>query len=432
MDGTRCAVGIQYDNENGGGLAQSVYTIDIETGQKYHYTNESQDGNAYYVATALVPDTMTVYASNWINNNLNAYNIITEQETFIGTLSRNLNGLDYNPFDGLFYGHTYVINTPFYTLNLTSLEITQIGNSDYDLCRTVQVSKNGNYLYYTGNPRRLIRAPINNVSPATEEIIIPSSVISPLGLPDSSDWYNDDPNDERLIICFFRSPPPCYVFNLSESNPQPELLFTASDGRTIAGFEVLPGEYDNCDIITTPLPEPSGCPCYNNLDLSLKYCVSSCCDVGTLIQTTIDGVAVQYGLRGDDKSCFVSNDGVISTDVSLSDAIYYTCEAELLPVINNNITCTVSEANGHSIFATIKSFLKYATATGSDISLALVISYVVFIFVVLIAVIVPIYMGAREIIALYSNRTSKHDSQYSQVLNADTHSDVSTQSDANI
>jgi len=100
------------------------------------------------------------------------------------------------------------------------------------------------------------------------------------------------------------------------------------------------------------------CPCYGDLDPSLTYCLSGCCGVGVLAKTKCGNDFISYGVREDDKSCFVQTNDNITTEVTgLTSEQYYECEAILIEAAKGD-NCTISDTIDYSIFGAFKLFVK--------------------------------------------------------------------------
>lgn len=250
---TQCALAVSWTPGS-----HTVFTIDLNTSTIYHYGNESvvEGTESSFAATAINRDTNTLYAINFEHGNFYSYNIITETETEIGILSTDLklNALDFK--DGILYAHKFK-TTEFLTINPLTLQTKLIGYSSSRYIRTLKLSKNNEYIYYATN-KKLFQVPMNNITSENEIVLIDDYItqltVNNSGLIDAMDWLNDDISDNRLVICYskhtnsYNKNAECYIYNLNDLNSEPVFLVEI-ELRYIQGFEMLYGEYDNCDIL---------------------------------------------------------------------------------------------------------------------------------------------------------------------------------------
>ena len=166
-------------------------------------------------------------------------------------------------------------------------------------------------------------------------------------------------------------------------------------------FQRLAGEIE---AILCSLPVPGTCPCYGELDSSLKYCLSGCCDVGVLAKTKDNtGALIDYGVDEIKRSCFIKINDVITTEIeNLDDASYYDCEAILIEASNNN--CTISDTIDDSIFSAIIALFNSIHDPNSDISVLHLVSYAVFILMILAWIIVLTYLLVSKIASKFTNK----------------------------
>jgi len=152
--------------------------------------------------------------------------------------------------------------------------------------------------------------------------------------------------------------------------------------RDVDGFKCCPLVYNKC-------------PCTKEIDTSLEYCISGCCEVGILAKAkTSDDKTIAYILDETDKTCSIKKDGVITKGpIALTDELYYDCESELIDIAKG-YNCTVSDlGSAHAIIEAIQSY--FTSETGLDIKL--VALYGVFIFWIFVGLACVLYTCINQI-----------------------------------
>ena len=139
-----------------------------------------------------------------------------------------------------------------------------------------------------------------------------------------------------------------------------------------------------------------GCPCFKDLDVSLKYCMSSCCDIGTLVKGKKGSNIVEYSLKNQDKSCSETINGEITKHYSLTTKQYYSCDIEL-NVLSNHVNCTISDTANDNIFKALQILFTDAFTTESQLSKALIISYIAFLLVITFGLVYSMYTCIKKI-----------------------------------
>ena len=163
-------------------------------------------------------------------------------------------------------------------------------------------------------------------------------------------------------------------------------------------------------VTPTQSPSFSGCPCFRDLDISLEYCLSGCCNVGLLAKTVTDAGTIEYGLGEANHECFTKIDGIEQPGYqSLTEAQYCACIDELTEIAGG-VNCTISETiYDSSFYARITSLL--TILDDQDISIFHVVIYFIFLSMMLCTAIYGIYACIHKI----SNYTFKNGNVYKQL-----------------
>ena len=339
--------------------------------------------------------------------------------------------LDFNENDG----KLYAINNPFegggtWEIDPSDASSTEIGFNDASLVTAFLINKDGqNYFMADAGLGVLSQNNLGNPSIGSTITLPWSPPPGQVTAPETLDYLNNDPNDNNLVMCWgFNdgfSPLDCYIYNLDTQQYTPFIMNTNLE---IRGFEILPNTM--CESLTaepslvptkapTQTPSFSGCPCFRDLDTTLDYCVSGCCGIGSLVKTIIDGTIYEYGIRDDDKACFTRINGIESIEYTpLTDDQYYACDEELV-LISNDVNCTISDTNYipsyQSIYGALKIFV--TNLNDSDISITLIVLYIIFILMMLAVLIFFMYQCLYKINETILYFLNKNIIEYKQINN---------------
>mmetsp|Transcript_81285 Transcript_81285/g.99623 ORF Transcript_81285/g.99623 Transcript_81285/m.99623 type:complete len:448 (+) Transcript_81285:63-1406(+) len=391
---SRCAVGATYSDPD----VDRIFTVDVDNGGGI--VSEIAGFTERFTSIALDRKTSTVYAIEFEGSGqVFKIDLKTHEQILIGNIpARRYNGLYYNCHDDMLYtvdwrGPLFGGNYNIYQVNPITLQVKVHGQIKGTNRQALMISKDGTKFYLVDTwIQQIYEAPFNN--PTIYNTVLLSPKIPPNVNIFSIDWLNTDANDNTAIICqntaFTGSESECFSWDIYTG-----ARTTLFQTERIWGLEMIYNfDCNNLPSIGTVMENQCGytgvpndpsdeCPCFDNIDNSLDYCLSGCCDLGTLIKAKNTNPSLQYGVGFDDKSCFIKENGVItSQQIGLTDTQYYACETELITA-SQGFNCTVSEISGKSIFDMV---LQIAT----EESLLLIMLYVIFIALWFCAIIVLI------------------------------------------
>ena len=408
----------------------SIVILSLESGEIIREINTSYVGESI----AVDKNTNTIYSINFNTGELWKYDICLETKTFIKDTNICPYGMDFNENDGYIYASDHNSGgKAIYKIDPSNGDISFIGETASGFITALLVSKDGTQII-TAN--WIAQALYYNILPnpetsTTTAINIPFPISQQYGA-DSLDWLNDDINDDRLVMCWGLSLPlECFIYDPDTQQYTPILT---NVNMYIRGLDVLNNIEctDNSALIVDNNPPQSGgegstgvtndddniCKCFSNLDNNIKYCASSCCDIGILVETKINGDIYQYGagIINDEYKCFTKVNGEYIREHVLLARQYYECNTELT-IIADNVTCSISDAFDTSIYDAIKAYYN-RIIRDNDLSISLIVLYIVFLLMFIMGIICLITMIVNGI----STIILKNDHKYCE-LNNDTNTD---------
>ena len=182
-------------------------------------------------------------------------------------------------------------------------------------------------------------------------------------------------------------------------------------------------------ILIGPTGSPSfiGCPCFNDLDNTLEYCLSGCCNVGLLAKTINNIGAIEYALDESNHKCFTKINGIQqSLYQSLSEIQYYACIDELTQIASG-VNCTITDTTYNSHF--YGHIARFFSMIGEqNISLFHIILYIIFLLMILCWILYAIFSCIDSI----RNYTFKNGKMYKHLTtNINTSDDITSSTDVN-
>ena len=332
--GDQCAIGALSTDEQGD-FRPSIVVYNLDDKTLINWSSEPNRRRSAPYSSIGVDHTKNILYAAEVDGTLWKYDITTEQGGRLGRTRQEMHGLVFNKYDGFLYGMRdnkicQITVTPPITTDCSYGRTASVGSG-------LMISKDGTYFYYVDrNPVIIRRVPFNNpTAGGTETVINVAGIIYRWGFTyaESIAWLNDDPTDYRVVLgcdnVFFK-----YGIVILDIYTGKAKLVRRDIGflTWVSGIEPLYNDYDDCDELVPP-NEPNVCPCYININSTIKFDSYECCDVGIALSSCAPDI--EYGLKEKEKTCYVKENGEVTISYGpLSDKLYYLCESELLPIVN--------------------------------------------------------------------------------------------------
>ena len=261
----KCAIGISND----GWYTTKLYTIDLNDGSRYEWSDTNFGYSYRQVATATALNSNTDIIYTYINpdRRLVGYHLYTKEKVLNKRIRGRLviKGMDFNENDGHIYAASFEYCYDYKKCKGNLYKLTTAGEfvvTHHDIVPEETTgfifSKNYNDVYYITYDDKLYKSSMDNLN-----VITPLPYLNSWqGNPDSMDWYTNDPNDPTLLICVTERTPECWTYNVEtfQSSQLWNAVYTSTSYYSptypyyLSGIEVLNDEYEDCQNIFDTCP----------------------------------------------------------------------------------------------------------------------------------------------------------------------------------